>query len=95
MIDHFYMPGICLFWHIHAEDFACLILAASYENDNKSMIISILTLIMITVRSILKEEEGVGCRKRSVGCRKRSVGCRKRKEWGVERWRRETLRQGT
>ena len=65
MIDHFYMPGICLFfWHIHAEDFACLILAASYEND-KSMIISgtILILIMIIVRSILKEEEGVGCRK--------------------------------
>ena len=33
------MPGICLFWHIHADDFACLILAASYKND-KSMIIS-------------------------------------------------------
>ena len=84
------MPGICLFWHIQANDFACLILAASYENDNKSMIISgtILTLIMIIVRSILKEEEGVGCRKRS-------VGCRKRKDWGVERWWRETLRQDT
>ena len=78
-----------LFLHIHAEDFACLIIAASYEND-KSMIISgtILTLIMIIVRSILKEEEGVGCRERS-------VGCRMRKDWGVERWRRETLRQGT
>ena len=63
VIDHF-----CLFWHIHAEDFACLILAASYENDNKSMIISgtILILIMIIVRSTLKGEEGVGCRKRSV-----------------------------
>ena len=50
-----------------------MIIAASYENDNKSMIISgtILTLIMIIVRSILKEEEGVGCRERSVGCRKR------------------------
>ena len=67
MIDHFYMPGICLFWHIHAEDFACLILAASYEND-KSMIISgtILILIMIIVRSTLKGGGGVGCRKRSV-----------------------------
>ena len=70
MIDHLYMPGICLFWHIHAEDFAYLILAASYENDNQSMIISgtILTLIMVLVRSILKEEEGVDCIKRSVGC---------------------------
>ena len=75
------MPGICLFWHIHAEDFACLILAASYEND-KSRIISgtILTLIMIIVRSIPKEEEGVGCRRGVWAVERGRMGCRKMEE---------------